>query len=223
MSCTQATPITRCRGIQALGGPALLWAVLSFTSPTAVASAPTTIRFQIDAPLLSTALIQLSRQSDLSIVFSDHALRGLPADTLSGNFTLDEALDRLLEDSGLHWELVDQSVIAVFADNCPDCPNPRELLDSHPVYVPGLEETYVYSTRVTGSRIRRSSYTGGGPVDIITRNEMELSGSQSIGELLKFVPAVSGNATSTADLGSDVNFMRIANVNSDVCLACHVK
>jgi len=35
--------------------------------------------------------------------------------------------------------------------------------------------------------------------------------------------AAGGNATSTADLGSDVNFMRIANVNSDVCLACHVK
>ena len=32
-----------------------------------------------------------------------------------------------------------------------------------------------------------------------------------------------GPAGSTPDIGSDVNFMRIANVNSDVCLACHVK
>lgn len=32
-----------------------------------------------------------------------------------------------------------------------------------------------------------------------------------------------GPTGSTPDIGSDVNFMRIANVNSDVCLACHVK
>jgi len=35
--------------------------------------------------------------------------------------------------------------------------------------------------------------------------------------------AAGGPTGSVPDIGSDVNFMRIANVNSDVCLACHVK
>ena len=35
--------------------------------------------------------------------------------------------------------------------------------------------------------------------------------------------AAGGPTASTPDIGSDVNFMRIANVDSDVCLACHVK
>ncbi len=35
--------------------------------------------------------------------------------------------------------------------------------------------------------------------------------------------AAGGPTGSTPDIGSDVNFMRIANVNSDVCLACHTK
>jgi hypothetical protein len=32
-----------------------------------------------------------------------------------------------------------------------------------------------------------------------------------------------GNTLATAEVGSDVNFMRIDNVNSNVCLACHIK
>ncbi len=160
------------------------------------------VHFLVNAPQLSSALIQLSKQSGLSIVFSDQATRNLPAQELVGNYSVADALDRLLSKSGLAWQLVDNAVIAVYPHGCEGpggtCPTPQEMLDRYPVYVPGLEETYVYGTRVTGSRIRRASYTGGAPVDILAGPEIELSGAQSLGELLKFVPAVSGNATSTA-------------------------
>ncbi len=191
----------RRRGSLALFGAVLLRASVLLCPAVAFGQvSEQRLPFQIHAPQLTTALIQLSQQSKLSIVFSDQALRGLPGTTVIGRYTTREALDRLLAESGLEWELIDGRVIAVFPFGCgqgsSDCP--PELVEQRPAYVPGLEETYIYGTQVTGSRIRRSSYTGGEPVEIFTRSDIELSGAQNIGELLKFVPAVVGNATSTA-------------------------
>jgi iron complex outermembrane receptor protein len=72
------------------------------------------------------------------------------------------------------------------------------LLVRHPLYVPGIEELYVYGNHVTGSRIKRSHLQGVAPVDVLSSPDIELSGAQTLGELLRYVPAVSGNATSTA-------------------------
>lgn len=160
------------------------------------------VHFTIDAPQLSTALIQLSQQSGQPIVFPDRLIRSLPAPHVIGSLSIEEALDVLLEGTSLAWELVDERIIAVFEQGCPAdniaCLSPEEIIGKYPVYVPGLEETYIYGTHVTGSRILRTGYGGGAPVDILSSPDIELSGAQTLGELLKFVPAVSGNSTSTS-------------------------
>ena len=172
------------------------------TFQTHAGATDTVIHYTIEAPRLASALIQLSQQSGLSIVFSDHVVRSLPAPEVVGTLTTSAALNALLAGTGLNWEAVDDRVIAVFSRTCAasrsPCLSPRQMVSRYPVFVPGIEETYVYGTRVTGSRIRRSGYTGGAPVDILSSPDIELSGAQTIGELLKFVPAVSGNAISTA-------------------------
>lgn len=157
-------------------------------------------RFAIDASSLSGALLQFSRQSGQPIVFSDRMTRHLPAAPLIGGYGPREALDTLLEGSGLAWELIDGRIIAVYRLDCgrDPCDSPRQTVSRNPVYEPGIEETYVYGSRLTGSRIRRTNYTGTAPVDVFRAPDIELSGAQSLGELLKFVPAVVGNSTSTA-------------------------
>ncbi len=188
-------------------GPALrrslLAACLSFTALTPVFAAENdAVHFTIKAPRLSTALIQLSQQSGLAIVFSDRLIRDLPAPELVGTVSTAEAIDTLLANTSLTWELVDERVIAVYPQRCgPEnsaCITAEELVAQYPIYTPGLEETWVYGNQITGSRIRRTGYTGGAPVDILSSPDIELSGAQTLGELLKFVPSVSGNALSTA-------------------------
>ncbi|QFU74245.1 TonB-dependent receptor [Halioglobus maricola] len=160
------------------------------------------VQFTLDAPRLSSALIQLSQQSGLAIVFSDRQIRDLPATPVVGTNTTTEALNTLLAGSNLTWEVVDERIIAVYPIECEpaagNCAGAAELVADYPIYAPGLEETWVYGTTITGSRIRRTSYTGGAPVDILSSPDIELSGAQTLGELLKFIPAVAGNATSTA-------------------------
>ncbi|PLW70800.1 TonB-dependent receptor [Pseudohalioglobus lutimaris] len=176
--------------------------VAGLANSTAAAETPQApIHYTIEAPQLSAALIQLSQQSGVSIVFSDQVVRDLPAPGVVGTVTMSAALDALLLDSDLGWELVDDKVVAVFQLDCAagnSCLSPQEMISAYPVYVPGMEQTYVYGTHVTGSRIRRSGHTGGAPVDILSSPDIQLSGAQTLGELLKFVPAVSGNSLSTA-------------------------
>ncbi|MEP1593125.1 MAG: TonB-dependent receptor, partial [Halieaceae bacterium] len=111
------------------------------------------------------------------------------------------ALTNLLEDSGLGWELVGERVIAIYAIDCSaddSCPSPMGTVEKYPLFEPGIEETLVYGTQLTGSRIKRTAYDTSAPVDVFSAPDIELSGAQTLGELLKFVPAVSGNAISTA-------------------------
>jgi iron complex outermembrane receptor protein len=165
---------------------------------------PPAYLFRIDARQLSQALIQFSHQSGLAIVFPDRLTDPLPGTALRGSFTVDAALTRLLADSGLGWELVDGRIIAIVERRCQtdspdaDCASGEQTLQKYPLYTPGLEETYVFGRRITGSRIRRAGYAGSAPVDLISAPDIELSGAQTIGELLKFVPAVAGNSLSTA-------------------------
>lgn len=182
-------------GAPAAGGP-----VNESTRASDTSSAGTSTRFAIDANSLSGALIQYSQQSGQPIVFSDRLTRHLPATPLIGGYGSRDALDMLLEDSGLDWELIDGRIIAVYRRECDDqnCDSPRQTVSNNPIYEPGIEETYVYGSRLTGSRIRRTDYTGSAPVDVFRSPDIELSGAQSLGELLRFVPAVVGNSTSTA-------------------------
>lgn len=185
-----------------LRGTALALAVCMADSGGAHAAVSDSAYFAIQAPRLSSALIQLSQQSGQPIVFSDRLIRDLPAPELVGTSTIAQALDTLLADTDLAWQLVDERVIAIYPSRCGPqrvaCVSPDQVANQFPIFTPGLEETWVYGTHVTGSRIRRAGYAGGAPVDIMSSPDIELSGAQTIGELLKFVPAVSGNSLSTA-------------------------
>lgn len=159
------------------------------------------VQFAIESGSLSTALIQYSRQSGTPIVFSDRLTRQLDAPAVFGQLQREAALEALLQDSGLAWEFIDRRIIAVYAADCEqnqNCANSAETGASFPVYEPGIEETYVYGSRLTGSRIRRDPTRYSAPVDVFARSDIERSGAQTLGELLKFVPAVIGNSTSTA-------------------------
>ncbi len=70
----------------------------------------------------------------------------------------DEALNHLLSDTNLTWKLVDSRVIAVYEARCEEqplssaqCPNSEQTLSKYPIYVPGLEETWIYGSQTTGS------------------------------------------------------------------------
>ena len=157
--------------------------------------------FQLRSQPLSQSLIQFSHQSGLAIVFPAPVTRDMQAPEIEGEMEAEEALRRLLAGTELAWRLIDNRIIAVYDGSCEasnNCLANEELLVQYPLYVPGIEELYVYGNRLTGSLIKRSHLQGSAPLDVISSPDIELSGAQTIGEILRYLPAVSGNSTSTA-------------------------
>ncbi|KAF1005922.1 MAG: Ferric-pseudobactin 358 receptor [Luteibacter sp.] len=72
-------------------------------------------RHPVDIPAqsLPRALATLSSQTRLQVIYSDEAPYGVQAPALKGDYTDTEALDRLLQGSGLRWRQVSPGVVTL--------------------------------------------------------------------------------------------------------------
>jgi iron complex outermembrane receptor protein len=83
------------------------------TAQTASTSEPK-ITFDIDAPKLSRALIQLTEQSGLQLIYpAGEKGTDLPAKPLKGEYTTESALKQLLKGTGLSYEFIDAKTISI--------------------------------------------------------------------------------------------------------------
>ena len=168
------------------------------------AKSPERTSINIAATDLSHALLELGQQAGTSIVFSEETTEGYLAPSVQGDFTVPEALETLLAGICLSYYHVRDDLIAIK----PGCQNQGLTTDSSardasagpsadPGRPSGVAEIIVRERYVTGSRIRTPHPTGATPVDVIDRAEIELAADQDVGGLLRYLPAVAGNSTST--------------------------
>ncbi len=134
-------------------------------------------------------------------MFSREAVADLTSPELQGQLSPREALDALLAGSCLTYSFIREALVALKSGPC----NPQEMKDEmlpQPAEAPvpplgPMEEILVRERPLTGTRLQHAGVGMPVPVDVITRPEIELSGHQSLGEILRYLPAVSGNSTST--------------------------
>ncbi|QHQ40887.1 TonB-dependent receptor [Microbulbifer hydrolyticus] len=102
------------------------------------------------------------------------------------------ALHQLLERTTLTFTHTGTNAIAVVArsEDSEDEAAESPLLPA--------EEVTVTGRNLTGSHLRHLKLDSYAPIDVLAQPELEITGAQTIAELLKFLPAVSGNSTSTS-------------------------
>jgi iron complex outermembrane recepter protein len=144
---------------------------------------------------LAISLITLSKQAHLPIIFHSEITNSKTAPSLCKTTTLEQALAEILAGTDLFFSIVEQRFI-VISKEPPEKIHPPLTLDQ--LYPPGLEQIHIYGHKLTGSRLARSDIEGSTPVDILRQPELNLRGSATVAEKLKFLPSVSGNPTSTA-------------------------
>ena len=146
---------------------------------------------------LSEALIAIGAESEISIIFPSNLTNNLTAPILQGVYSPRQALDILLQGQQLQWQALNARVVAISAQ-------PLNIV-TESIFIPTpMSEVLVIGKRITGSRLKRLDYEGSSPVDIISSPELAASGVQTVSDYLKFIPAVSGNSTSTSvSNGSD--------------------
>lgn len=176
---------------------------LIFDVPLAAAGDLRPIDFNISQAPLSDALLDFARQAGVSIIFSgDSEFDSQLPKAIKGEFTAEVMLKILLQDTMLEAEFIHSDVIAIRPKPCilsNSCNQPlsrKQLSDL--ASNPRLEQMVVIGKTLTGSRITRTEFNGSAPVDIISSFDIELAGAQSVGDLLRDLPSVVGNSTSTS-------------------------
>lgn len=77
------------------------------------AKAPT-LAFNISPQPLESGLVAFSKQADINIIGVTAILRDHRVAVLKGDFTKAEALDRLLEGTGLSYEMINDTAVSIF-------------------------------------------------------------------------------------------------------------
>jgi len=151
---------------------------------------------------LHDALLELANELEVSLFFAKETVAGLHTESIQGQYTLEGLFSELLGEMCLTYEFVRVRLVAI----SPGCATTvaTDTADSELASVPipapvnGIvEEIVVRESYLTGSRMRNPAFGQSMPLDVIDQTEIRLSGYQSVGELLRYLPAVSGNSTST--------------------------
>ncbi|MFT4926986.1 MAG: iron complex outermembrane receptor protein [Phenylobacterium sp.] len=72
------------------------------------------------------------------------------------------------------------------------------------------DEAKVERVQVTGSRIKRTEMEGANPVQVLTAQDIKISGIDNVGDLLQEIPAVAGAATNTSINNGGAGEVRIS-------------
>jgi outer membrane receptor for ferric coprogen and ferric-rhodotorulic acid len=184
---TQRQTVRRTLLSSALVASVLLGSSLAQAAPVAL---------NIPAQSLANALNELGKQANLQILYSADQVQGIKSHSVSGSLEPVKALETLLQGSGMSYQLNGDTVIL-------NAPQGKGLeLGATTISGQGLgnslttEGTGSYTTGATSSStklplsIRETPQT----VTVVTRQDMDDQGAQSIGDVLRNAPGISTQA-----------------------------
>jgi iron complex outermembrane recepter protein len=99
-------------------------AIVAISSSAASAQQAHLIQISVQSQDLGDALNQLARQTNVQIVFRPELVRGRQAPALSGNLTTQQALDRMLEGTGLTYRSSGENAYVILAQANQDPQSP---------------------------------------------------------------------------------------------------
>jgi iron complex outermembrane receptor protein len=159
--------------------------------PATAASSPGRYRFDVPAQGRASALLALSQQSGVRILFPYDAAGSAMVQPIHGVLTMDEALIRVMKGSPLRLASVDSRLVAITA--APAAPEPAPDPVPDPVATPAATGDGGDTIIVTGTRaIGRTVADSLAPIDVVGKKDFQTSGKQSVRDLLgTLVPSIS--------------------------------
>jgi iron complex outermembrane receptor protein len=143
------------------------------------------VEFNIAPQPLGTAVIEFSKQADVQIIASGTNLDGIRSRAVRGRHTIEGALRELLGGSGFGFRVVGEKTITLVSPvGGAEAAGATDALSAAAERAAraGLQETIV----VTGTYIRSEAPSS--PVIVIDESDIERSGYQSTGDLIRSLP-----------------------------------
>jgi len=154
----------------------------------------------IQSGSLHRALITLGQQTQVSIIFPSTVIDDPQNTQVQGEFSVLQALQQLIEGRDMEYRVVGPQTLVVLprCHAARECRSASDQLALPMQQYPMIEELFIRGRSVTGSRFKQLDAHAFTPVKIITAAEIRLIGAQTMAELMRLLPEVSGNLISTA-------------------------
>ncbi|NLG74927.1 MAG: TonB-dependent receptor plug domain-containing protein, partial [Xanthomonadaceae bacterium] len=180
-----------------------------------------TVRVDIAPKNLEAALIELSSQADVQLVMSADEVRGLSTTGLSGEYSLEEALQRLLSGSGLTYKIAPGGTVSVVKVETPQ-PSATPARSSSPERSEarnapreiGLEEIIV-----TAQKRTESAQDVPITMQALSAEELRDRGVASAAAVIAALPNLTSNATSDINVGFTIRGVGTNNYHGNVSRA----
>jgi outer membrane receptor protein involved in Fe transport len=153
-----------------------------------VSQASAIFRFNIAPQPLASALNELALQSRQMIVASSETVSDLQSSGVSGELTVEEALAKLLDESGLSASRSADGIIMIVGSELKAASNPKPL-----------EE--LTEITITGSRVVRNSNDSPTPVTTLAIGRIQATRPTTIFEGLNDLPVFAGSRGAVANPG----------------------
>ncbi|MDP3736409.1 MAG: TonB-dependent receptor [Hyphomonadaceae bacterium] len=153
-----------------------------------------TFAFRIESQPLSSALLSLGRQADLSIAAPTSLVAGKVGPTVNGQLSASEALEQLLAGSGLTFVFVNGSAVKIVAKDAP----PQQRASAADAESEGRTDRVI----VTGTNLR-GVHPASSPVETYTAGDIARTGAVTTEQFVAKLTQNSG-ATSQYAVGSTI-------------------
>lgn len=148
---------------------AALWAIAALATDASANAQPRQLFvFDLPAETLSQALRDVAARTGRNVIAPADIVGEREAPILSGSFTAEEAVARLLEGTGLRYRLVEGTLVVERKAKSEEA---------------GREASVI---TVTGSRIRGAGSAS--PVTVATRRDLEQAGVNDLADFTRFLP-----------------------------------
>ena len=167
-------------------------------------------QYSIASQPLGDTLNRVAQQAGVQIMVPPELVRGRKAPTLSGQYTVSQALDKALNGSGLTHRKTKSGVITVARAEPTPAPKPRAAPpppQDPPPPPPKPQEAPrdLDTVQVTGSRIKRAEVEGPSPVTIISTEQMEQEGHVTVFDALESMVMSGGSVETELSGGFSAN------------------
>ena len=194
--------------------------VLAVAAPAVVRAQESAVTFALPAGPMQKSLVSVAAQANIKILFESQLVAGMQAPALQGQYTARQALDRLLNGSGIVIQEVRPGVVILRSlrtptSTTPQAADPLSVPPAEPLATPG--DVTTVSEIVVGTHIRGVTDTAS-PVVVLGRDDIDRGGYASVADALTALPQAFGGTASEDSLstGADpngVNMMRGTGVD----------
>ncbi|ANO50112.1 TonB-dependent receptor [Woeseia oceani] len=191
--------------------------------PAVIAAQDATYNFSMDAQELSKSLREYARITRAEVTFREEVVAGKTAPVLRGVYTASDALNMLIEGSGL---VVDRGRSGVLILRRAPEQVPETTAQAQPIRQNAASDSFDlegdYDERapeeivVSGSRITRSGFVTPTPTTMLSAEEMRQFGESNVADVLNTLPAFAATSTpQTATRNINLaggNFLNLRNL-----------